>query len=172
MNSLFSLPIHPRTDDPIAISQAPTWLYFQIPPLLMPITLNPIKFAYFSNQPQVLFQIFHNPQSHLQFLVQALHLAAWTRYLNRKSGSAPALLNNPAEAPFTPRFKVQFFGMPMWSLAICSCPSLWLDPPVPATYTLYFIPKPEGPNHVGTCTYIPHAALGHAFMPASLTTFT
>lgn len=172
MNSWLSSPIHPPTDDPLAITQAPALLHLQIPPFLMPISPNPIKFTYFSNQPQVLFQVFPNSLSHLVFLAQALHLAAWLKYLNCKCDSAPALPKNPKVAPFTPHFKVQFFGMPPWSLVICPCLSIWLDPPKAAICTLYFMPKPGGPNHVGTCTHIPHATLRQAFLPASLATFT
>lgn len=46
------LPTHPSLDpcdDSLADTQASTWLYFLILPLLTPISLNPVKFTYFSN---------------------------------------------------------------------------------------------------------------------------
>lgn len=124
--------IHPLdlVYDPLTVTQAPTWLYFQIPPFHMPISLNPITFTYFSN-PRVYFR-----------LSLSLELFSWLR--SKPSTWLPELgiqnANLAVPRPyvktlqwlhFIPRFKFQFFGVSTWSSGICPCPSLVPDVPPP-----------------------------------------
>lgn len=82
---------------------------------------------------------------------------------------ASTQLENPAVAPFSPNFKVQFFGMSTWSSVICPCPYLWPDVPLPHhlhSYTQTRDTEPCRGPHTPCCS---RCLL--LFMPASPTIF-